>query len=57
MIYISKGDWFDKGTQVKLIDDYRLETNKYGSGLFEGLRNGKPDEEICSFDKFYKMEN
>lgn len=47
--YISKGDWFDIGTEVELIDDYRPIIN---SGLFCGFRKGKLDEEICSFTEF-----
>lgn len=48
--YISDGTWFDKGTEVELIDDYRKDGPELG--LFRGLRNGKLDEEICPFDEF-----
>jgi len=47
--YISLGEWFDKGTEAELVDDYRP---KMGAGLFRGIRNGKPDEEVCTFDEF-----
>ena len=50
MKYIAKPEtWFDVGTPSELIDDYRPGIN---SGLFLGLRNGNPDEEVCSFDEF-----
>ena len=49
--YISKGEWFDKGTEAKLISKYRS-----GWGLFEGIRDGKEDEEICTFDEFDMVE-
>ena len=62
MKYISDGTWFDKGSEIDLIDDYRPELN---SGLFKGWRTCQKDiaenrkigeryidEEICSFDKF-----
>jgi hypothetical protein len=50
MRYISKGEWFDKGTEVTLIDDYRKDN--LNSGLFYGIKYGKRDEEICSFEEF-----
>jgi hypothetical protein len=64
MKYISDGTWFKKGTEVKLIDDYRPYID---SGLFEGIRicenpdsEGKwnivgeerQDQEVCGFDEF-----
>ena len=54
MKYIAKKDeWFDEGTEATLIDDYRLSTSApFDSGLFLGIHNGKPDEEVCSFDEF-----
>jgi len=68
MKYISKGEWFKKGTEAKLIDDYRSDKScviELNAGLFEGLRvceNPEAesrkkdeeylDEEICSFDEF-----
>lgn len=50
MKYISLGEWFDNDTEAKLIDDYR--PDGIASGFFEGIRNGKLDEEICTFDEF-----
>lgn len=52
--YISDGTWFDKGTEATLIDDYRPQMP---SGLFSGLKDGKPDEEICGFDEFQEIED
>lgn len=50
MKYIAKPDtWYDEGTEAQLIDDYRPQID---SGLFCGYKNGKLDEEICSFDEF-----
>lgn len=50
--YIAKpNEWFDEGTIVELIDDYRHALSG-DSGLFRGYRNGKMDEEICTFDEF-----
>lgn len=61
--YIAKPDeWFDEGTEVKLIDDYRSSSAMYfggasmNAGLFEGLRDGKVDQEVCSFDEFLEIE-
>ena len=51
--------WFDEGTIATLLDDY---TNSEpicgkhnricGLGLFEGYKDGKLDEEVCSFCEF-----
>lgn len=57
MKYISKGDWFDKGTEVKLIDDYRTDPKHPADfGLFEGMREGRLDQETCPFDEFDEIE-
>lgn len=48
--YISHGVWFDENTIAILIDDYR--NRGLEAGLFLGTRNGKLDEEICSFEEF-----
>lgn len=45
--------WFDAGTHVLLLDDYRPTWN---TGLFRGLHNGKPDEEICLFEELEVTE-
>jgi hypothetical protein len=58
--YISKGEWFDKGTEAKLLFQYiwRRGTNNGKDegtddvGLFEGIKDGKLDEEGCGFDEF-----
>lgn len=53
-IYRAKPNtWFDEGTEVKLVDDYRP---KLPCGLFCGLQDGKLDEEICSFNEFKIIE-
>ena len=52
--FISDGTWFEKGTEVKLIDDYG--EDKIVSwpcrGLFEGIHEDQLDQEICSFREF-----
>lgn len=54
MIYTAKKNtWFDAGTEVELIDDYRPSAK---SGLFYGYRKGEKDEEICPFDEFETEE-
>ncbi len=63
MRFIAKPDtWFDEGSEVKLVDDYR---NPSGvtrfnpldeSGLFEGFRLGRIDQEICLFEEFDILE-
>lgn len=51
MRYIARpGTWFDEGTEVELIDDYR--EDGLDAGLFRGEHLGKLDEEICSFNEF-----
>lgn len=69
MRFISNGTWFEKGTEAKLIDDYR--DHGWNAGLFSGIRitedsdveGGYPvgvrreDEEICSFDEFDIIED
>lgn len=56
MRYKAKPDtWFDEGTTVKLVDDYRdgrRDTPFGEAGLFRGYKDGKLDEEICPFDEF-----
>lgn len=66
--FISKGEWFDKGTECKLVCQYLWaygtanspEEEKWQApkscGIFEGLRNGQLDEESCSFDEFDIIE-
>jgi len=55
MKYISKSNgWFDPHTDVELVEDYR--EDGIDSGLFRGMRNGYIDEEVCSFDEFYRVK-
>ena len=49
MIVAKQGTWFDAGTVVELVDDYRPQMN---AGLFRGLKDGKMDEEVCSWEEF-----
>ena len=70
MRYISKGEWFKKGTEARLIDDYRPEG--LDSGLFEGIRvcedpdsEGRwhtigeeyQDQEVCFFEEFEEIDD
>ncbi len=53
--YISKGEWFEKGTEAELLffthDDHTV-------GLFRGIKDGhdRPDEEQCLLDEFEIIE-
>jgi len=51
--YKSDGTWFDEGSIVRLIDDYRPTMN---SGLFIGFVDGVIDQEICGFDEFEEVD-
>jgi hypothetical protein len=58
MKFISDGTWFDKGTEVKILDEHC--TVFYNDGriptlqvLARGLRNGREDEEVCTMNEFY----
>lgn len=68
--YISDGTWFKKGTEARLIDDYRSDGPNIG--LFEGIRvckypNGDDkgytigeeykSREICFFDEFEEIND
>ena len=58
--YVAKPDnWFDAGTEVKLIDDYSNPPGNVleGAGLFEGFRNGSMDQEICLFEEFEVVDD
>ncbi len=60
MKYISRGEWFDLGTEAQLLDDYRnnpVPHLRWNAGLFEGYRLGKPDQEVCTFDEFDCVED
>lgn len=46
--YIAKKDtWFDEGTEAELI----CECGPY-QAVFKGFKDGKLDEELCSFEEF-----
>ena len=49
--YISKGDWFDRGTEAIFIC-----AADNGWALFSGIQDGKPDEEVCALDEFDIVE-
>lgn len=69
--YISKGDWFEKGTEAILIADYRSKGfENFPISLFEGwricenplaeghkLRERYRDQEDCPFDEFEIIED
>ena len=52
MKYISDGTWFDKETEVTLIDALTLYADGDESGLFRGIKDGELDEEICLLSEF-----
>lgn len=54
--YVSDGTWFDKGTEAKLIDAYD-DMDGDACGLWEGLRNGKEDEEGCGLMEFDVLDS
>jgi len=51
--YISKGEWFKEGIVALCLDDYRPDIN---SGLFRGFKDGRQDEEVCTFDEFERYD-
>jgi hypothetical protein len=53
--YISKGEWFDTGTEATLLVDCRPDGLQMG--IFLGVKDGKPDEEDCTFDEFDIVED
>ena len=48
--YISDGTWFDYGTECKKIVDC-----ENGAGIYEGIRLGSVDQELCQ-DEEFKIE-
>lgn len=56
MKFISNGTWFDKYTEVKIIDEYNTVYREDGEPtlwvLASGLKNGEYDEEVCCADEF-----
>lgn len=54
--FIAKKDtWYDEGTEAKLLF-VMTNVQPYG-GLFSGIKDGRLDEEGCSFDEFEILEN
>ena len=47
MLIALPGGWFDEGTEVHIVAD----CGEIG-WLVSGLRNGRPDEEVCPSDEF-----
>lgn len=59
MEYVTKaGQWFDAGTTAKPVTDFWIAYKDWAQAkaaryaLFEGIRKGKPDEEVCCEDEF-----
>ena len=54
--FISDGTWFDLNTEATIIGalspTWDEEDNLVGLALFKGIRQGKPDEEVCSLSEF-----
>ena len=63
--FISKGEWFDAGTECFLVDNIQFNIGDKRVGLFSGIRTGHRfecnlsdkitpdwDEEMCGFDEF-----
>lgn len=67
MKYIAKPDtWFDDGTEAKLIEYLYTSSKQWidgeeypgcDCGLFEGICEGKIDQEICGYDEFEIIED
>lgn len=59
MKFISDGTWFDKGTEVKILDEHCTVFDENGTPtlqvLARGLRHGQEDEEVCTMDEFYAV--
>ena len=52
MKFISDGTWFDKGTEAKLLFKTSEFADGTWGGLFEGIKDGLVDEEMCASDEF-----
>ena len=54
--FISDGTWFDLNTEATIIGSlsptWDKEDNLVGLALFKGIRQGKPDKEVCSLSEF-----
>ena len=62
MKFISNGTWFDKGTEVEIVAEcgtvYDGDTGAPTLQVFAaGLRNGSPDEEMCTMEEFYVVSD
>lgn len=51
--YISKGDWFDEGTEA--FPCYEI-TDDMDNAVFKGIKDGKEDEELCHISEFIICE-
>jgi len=51
--FAKKDTWFDEGTEAFIYEDT---TVRFGDGdstaLFSGIKDGHPDEEVCSLNEF-----
>lgn len=56
MKFISDGTWFDKWTEVEILEEIATVYDSDGtptlSVLARGLREGSTDEELCTMDEF-----
>ena len=62
MKFISDGTWFDKGTEVKILAEcgtvYDGDTGiPTLNVLVSGLKNGSPDEEMCTMEEFMIVDD
>lgn len=56
-LYFSKKDeWFDEGTEAILVTGSWMINESCRVAIFAGIRNGKPDEELCGLDEFEVIE-
>ena len=57
MKFLSDGTWFDKGTEVEILQEHCTVFDAAGiptlQVLARGLRHGREDEEVCDIDEFY----
>ena len=57
MKYISKkNEWFDEGTEAIPVTEIWDVNETEKAAIFSGIRNGKPDEEMCGLDEFNIIE-
>jgi hypothetical protein len=58
MKFLSDGTWFDRGTEVEILQEHCTvfdAKNKIPTlqVLVRGLRHGQEDEELCAMNEFY----